>query len=114
MSPRDLVLKIKESREFEGRSRRIGVFSKTQELQFRGASDSRWFGTSLEARESLQRTRRTVSIMCIKNETKIHYKKHKRDGIGLILKPRWHKEDGASFPNQIQYKVSQIHNQNLL
>ena len=52
--------------------------------------------------------------MCIKIKTKIHHKKHKRDGIGLIQKPRGHKEDGASFPNQIQYKVSQIHNQNLL
>ena len=36
---------------------------------------------------------------------------HKNDEIGLIQKPRGHKEDGASFPNQIQYKVSQIHNQ---
>ena len=28
----------------------------------------------------------------------------------MIQKPRGHKEDGASFPNQIRYKVSQIHN----
>ena len=42
---------------------------------------------------------------------KIHHKKHERDGIGLIQKPRGHKEDGASFPNHIQYKVSQIHGQ---
>ena len=52
--------------------------------------------------------------MCIKIKTKIHHKKHKKDGIGLIQKPRGHKEDGASFPNRIQYKVSQIHNQILL
>ena len=40
--------------------------------------------------------------------------KHKNDEIGSIQKPRGHKEDGASFPNQIQNKVSQIHNQILL
>ena len=63
----------------------------------------------LEARESLQRAQTTVSIMCIKNETKIITKEHKWDGIGLIQKPRGHEEDRASFPNQIQHKVSQIH-----
>ena len=52
----------------------------------------------LEARESLQRALRNVAIKCIKIETKIHHKKHKRDRIGLIQKPRGHKEDGASFP----------------
>ena len=65
----------------------------------------------LEAQESLQRALRTVAIKCIKTKTKIHHKKHKRDGIGLIQKPRGHKEDRASFPNQIQYKLSQIHGQ---
>ena len=49
--------------------------------------------------------------MCIKIKTKIHHKKHERDRIGLIQKPIGHKEDGASFPNHIQYKVSQIHGQ---
>ena len=32
-------------------------------------------GTRLEARESLQRAQRTVSIMCIKIKTKIHHKR---------------------------------------
>ena len=41
---------------------------------------------------------RTVAIKCIKIEMKIHHKKHKRDGIGLIQKPRGHKEDGPPFP----------------
>ena len=68
----------------------------------------------LEARESLQRTLRNVAIKCIKIETKIHHKKHKMDRIGLIQKLRGHKKDGASFPNQIQYKVSQIHGQIIL
>ena len=39
---------------------------------------------------------------------------HKNDEIGSIQKPRGHKEDGASFPNQIQYKVSQFHNKSTL
>ena len=52
----------------------------------------------LKARESLQRALRNVAIKCIKIETKIHHKKHKRDRIGLIQKPRGHKEDGAPFP----------------
>ena len=68
----------------------------------------------LETWESLQRALRNVAIKCIKIETKIHHKKHKRDIIGLIQKPRGHKEDGASFLNQIQYKVSQIHNKSTL
>ena len=66
----------------------------------------------LVAQESLQRALQTVAIKCIKTKMKIHHKKHKRDGIGLIQKPRGHKEDRASFPNQIQYKLSQIHGQN--
>ena len=65
----------------------------------------------LVAQESLQRALQTVAIKCIKTKMKIHHKKHKRDGIGLIQKPRGHKEDRASFPNQIQYKLSQIHGQ---
>ena len=39
-------------------------------------------------------------------------KGNKNDGIGLIQKPRGHEEDRASFPNQIQYKVSKIHSPN--
>ena len=38
-------------------------------------------------------------------------KGHKNDGIGLNQKSKGHEEDRASFPNQIQYKVSQIHKQ---
>ena len=68
----------------------------------------------LETWESLQRAQRTVSIMCIKIKTKIHHKRAQEGRVGLIQKPRGHKEDGASFPNQIQYKVSQIHNKSTL
>ena len=80
ISPRDLVLKIKESREFEGRSRRIGVFSKTQEIQFKRARDSRGFGTGLVAQESQQRARRILAIMCTKNEIEIHHTRAQKRG----------------------------------
>ena len=33
----------------------------------------------------------------------------KNEKIESIQKPRGHEEDRASFPNQIQHKVSQIH-----
>ena len=114
VSPRDLTLEISIAREFRDEIKRDGVFSRTQEIEIERASDSRGFRTGLEAQESLQRALRNVAIKCIKIETKIHHKKHMRDRIGLIQKPRGHKEDGASFPNQIQYKVSQIHGQILL
>ena len=68
ISPKDLVLKINESRELWGRSKGIGVFSRTQEIEFEHASDSRGFRTELEARESQQRTRSLLSIKCAKNE----------------------------------------------
>jgi len=86
ISPRDLVLKINESREFEGRSRRVGVFSNTQEFQFKRARDSRGFGTGLEARESQQRARGILAIMCTKNKIEIHHTRAQNEGIGLIQK----------------------------
>ena len=42
---------------------------------------------------------------------KIHHKKHKRDGIGLIQKPSGHKEVRASFPNQIHTRSNKSINQ---
>jgi len=54
-----------------GRSKGIGVFSKTQELEFEPASDSRGFKTELEARESQQRTHNLLAIKCTKNEIEI-------------------------------------------
>ena len=70
-------------------------FPKTQELEFVKARDSRGCRTGLDAWESQQRALRNVAIKCIKIETKIHHKKHKRDRIGLNQKPRGHKEDGC-------------------
>ena len=75
VSPRDLTLKISIAREFRDEIKRDGVFSRTQEIEFERASDSRGFKTRLEARESQQRTRGTIAIVCTKNETKIHHKR---------------------------------------
>ena len=69
--PKDLVPKINESSELWGRSKRIGVFSRTQEIEFEHASDSRRFRTGLETRESQQRTHKLLTIKCTKNEIEI-------------------------------------------
>src|SRR6185437_15081846 len=99
ISPRDLVLKIKESREFEGRSRRIGVFSKTQEIQFKRARDSRGFGTGSEARESQQRARRILAIMCTKNEIELHHTRAQKLGNWIDSKsPEGTRRLGPPFP----------------
>ena len=84
ISPKDLVLKINESRELWGRSKGIGVFSRTQEIEFEHASDSRGFRTGLEARESQQRTHGLLAIKCTKNEIKISSNKAQKRGDGLI------------------------------
>ena len=109
ISPRDLTLKISIAQEFRDQIKRGGVFSRTQEIQFKRAHDSREFGTGLEARESQQRARSLLAIKCAKNEVENPSHKGTKEGIGLIQKTRGHKEDGVSFPNQIQYKLSQIH-----
>ena len=114
ISPRYLVLKIKESREFEGRSKGLGFSQELKKSKFKRARDSRGFGTGLEARESQQRARRNLAIVSTKNETKIHHKRAQNEGIESIQKPRRHEEDRASFPNQIPHKVSTIHGQNQL
>ena len=113
ISPRDLVLKIIITREFRDEIKRDGDFSRTQEIQFERALDSRGFGLELEARESQQRARRTIAIVCTKNETKIHLKRAQKRRDLIDSKAQRHKEDGASFPNHIQHKVSTIHGQNL-
>ena len=97
-----------------GRSKGIGVFSNTQELEFEHASDSRGFRSELGARESRQRTRGLLSIKCAKNEIENPLHKAQNQGIESNQKPRGHEEDRASFPNQIPYKVSTIHGQNQL
>ena len=68
ISPRDLTLKISIVLEFRDVIKRDGVFSRTQEIEFERAGDSRGFRTELEARESRQRTRNLLPIKCTKNE----------------------------------------------
>ena len=69
-----------------GRSKGIGVFSRTQEIEFEHASDSRGFRTGVEARESQQRTHGLLAIKCTKNEIEIHYTRPQNEEIGLIQK----------------------------
>ena len=69
-----------------GRSKGIGVFSRTQEIEFEHASDSRGFRTWLEAWESQQRTRSLLAIKCTKNEIEIHHTRAQNEEMGLIQK----------------------------
>ena len=110
ISPKDLVLKINESWELWGRSKGIGVFSKTQEIEFEHASDSRGFRTGLEARESQQRTRSFLAIKCTKNEIEISSNKSQNE-MDWFQPPRGHEEVRASFPNQIHTRSHKSINQ---
>ena len=59
--PKDLTQKIHGSREIEERSKRIGVFSRTQNRQFVSTLDSSRFSTRLEGLESSQRVHQTTN-----------------------------------------------------
>ena len=61
ISPKDLTQKIHGSREIEERSKRIGVFSRTQNRQFVRTLDSSRFSTWLEGLESSQRVYLTMN-----------------------------------------------------
>src|SRR6185312_10738828 len=74
--PREHIPKRSRSKDqrierIMGRSKGIGVFSRTQEIEFEHACDSRGFRTGLEARESQQRTHGLLAIKCTKNEIEI-------------------------------------------
>ena len=66
--------------------KRDGDFSRTQEIEFERASDSRGFRIGLEARESQQRTRSLLAIKCAKNEVKNPSHKAQNEEMGLIQK----------------------------
>jgi hypothetical protein len=96
ISPRDLSQKIKGSWEFGGRSKWIGVFSRTQKLQFVRTHDSRGFGTRLDASESSQRVQQTTNskgcLLQTQNTPKEENSnpKRKRGGRGQELSTqRW-------------------------
>jgi len=86
ISQRDLTLKISIAREFRDEIKRGEVFSKTQEIEFERASDSRGFRIGLEARESQQRTRNLLAIKCAKNEVENPSHKAQNEEMGLIQK----------------------------
>ena len=110
ISTRDLTLKIFIAREFRDEIKRVGFSQDLKKSKFERARDSRGIGIELEARESQQRARRILAILCTKNEIKIHHTRAQKRGDWIdSKKPRGHEEDRASFPNQIQHKVSQIH-----
>ena len=73
--------------------------------------------TRQEGSDSLQRAQSTNTILCkqrLESESKFNpTREHKVLNRHKIEKPKGHKEDGASFPKQIQYMVSRIHLQNL-
>ena len=75
-----------------------GVFSRTQEIEFERAGDSRGFRTGLEARESQQRTRSLLSIKCAKNEIENPLHKAQNQGIESNQKPEGTRRIGPPFP----------------
>ena len=113
VSPRDLTLKISIAREFRDEIKRDGVFSRTQEIEFERASDSRGFRTGLEAGNHSKELVASSQSCAPKTKPKSITNGHKNDEIESIQKPRGHEEDRASFPNQIPHKVSTIHQLNL-
>ena len=99
ISPRDLAQKIFIAREFRDEIKRGGVFSRPQEIQFERARDFRGFGIGLEARESQQKARRTLAIMCTKNEIKIHHTRAQKQGDWIDSKsPEGTRRMGPPFP----------------
>src|SRR6185312_6888582 len=84
---------------FRDEIKRGGVFSRTQEIQFERARDSRGVGIGLEARESQQKARRILAIMCTKNEIKIKHTKAQKRGDWIDSKsPEGTKRMGPPFP----------------
>ena len=90
----------------------IRVFSRTQKLRFVVTRDFRGFSTRLDGFESLQRVTKTSRI---KTSTRAHEStKENRRSIKRGTRrmnsnrkqtPGGHKEEGASFPTQSQYKI---------
>ena len=98
ISPKDLVLKIIDSREFEGRSKGLGFSLELKKSKFKRARDSRGFGTGLEAQESQQRARRILAIRCTKNEIEIHHTRAKTRGLSRFKSPEDTRRIGPPFP----------------
>ena len=95
---------------------KIGVFSRTPKLQFEGARESEGFRArqdGLGTPQGVTKSSRTTPSTRAHESTRknrIHPKQStKRTRFTPIQNPGGHKEDRASFPNQIHSKVSTIH-----
>ena len=67
-----------------GEIKRDWGFSRTQEIEFEHASDSRGFRIGLEAWESQQRTHGLLAIKCTKKQNRNFIKQGTKRGDGLI------------------------------
>ena len=92
-------------------SSKIGVFSRTQKLWSEGTRDSGGFSTWLDGLGSFQRVTQSPQNNLssrTQESTKENRNSSKRGTRWTRLtrdqKPRGHKEDWASFPDQSQYK----------
>ena len=88
--------------------KRVGVFSKTQELEFERARDSRGCRTGLDARESQLRTRSLLSIKCAKNEIENPLHKAQTRGLNQIKSPEGTRRIGPPFPIKFLTRFQQF------
>ena len=96
ISPRDLAQKIFIAREFRDEIKRGGVFSRTQEIQFERARDSRGFKIGLEAQEKLVESSQSCAP---KMKSKSITQRHKKRGDWIDSKrPEGTKRMGPPFP----------------
>ena len=81
------------------RSKGVGFSQDLKKSKFERARDSRGFGIELEARESQQRARRILAILCTKNEIKIHHTRAQKRGDWIDSKsPEGTRRIGPPFP----------------
>jgi hypothetical protein len=115
-SPKDFDESPHRLRGIERNRSKSVVFSRTQKLRFEGARESQGFSTRLEGlgtpQEVTKTTRNNSSPRAQESTTKIEIQPNKarnEKGLRRDQNPGGHKEDRASFPNQIHSKVSTIH-----
>ena len=81
------------------RSKGVGFSQDLKKSKFERARESRGFGIGLEARESQQRARRILAILCTKNEIKIHHTRAQKRGDWIDSKsPEGTRKIGPPFP----------------
>ena len=81
------------------RSKGVGFSQDLKKSKFERARDSRGFGIELEARESQQRARRILAILCTKNEIKTRHTRVQKRGDWIDSKsPEGTRRIGPPFP----------------